>query len=86
MSIATPTVLSSRWDGTAWVKKSRTPSVEARVAETKLKLFGSLEKLFFTLFIFLLLCFHFSYIFPPSLVLLLIPARRKNVGQAISCP
>jgi hypothetical protein len=42
-------------------KKSRTPSVETRVVETKQRFSGSLENILFTLFTFCLLCFHFSF-------------------------
>jgi hypothetical protein len=41
-------------------ERAELPSVEARVVETKQKFAGSLENILFTLFTFLLLCFHFS--------------------------
>jgi hypothetical protein len=47
-------------------KKSRTPSEEARVVETKQKFSGSLENILFALFTFRLLCFHFSFFFSSS--------------------
>jgi hypothetical protein len=42
-------------------KKSRTPSVETRVVETKQKFSGSLENILFTLFTFCLPYFHFLF-------------------------
>ena len=51
-------------------KRSRTPSVETRVVQTKEKLSGSLEKLFL-LYLHLLYSVFISYLFTPSLLLLL---------------
>ena len=48
-------------------KKSWTPSVEARVVETKEKVSGSLEELFLLIYISFT---FFSYLFPPSLLIL----------------
>jgi hypothetical protein len=42
-------------------ERAELPSVEARVVETKQKFAGSLENILFTLFTFLLLCFHFPF-------------------------
>jgi hypothetical protein len=45
-------------------KRRRTPSVEARVVETKQKFCGSLENISFTLFTFILIFFHFHFFHP----------------------
>ena len=51
-------------------QKSRTPSAGARVVETKEKLSGIWRNSLLLYLLFLLLCFHFSYLFPPFLLLL----------------